>query len=359
MGLEPQTAMRDRRLLTLDISWPTIGRLLLTALLVWIGIRIVTVFIVVVIAVILAVTLNPIVAAFERRRVPRWAASAALIVALLAAMGGLLYQTSADLNAQASVLGERLKQVEAETLSRLPAGWDSIVASGSSAEALRTYAVAGWFAFIRAVLRALVLLTIATILTLYLLIEGRVAYAWLLAFVPRRRRRKVHRTVVECRRVVASYISGNVLTSIFAGAFVFISLTALHVPAALLLALVAGVCDFVPILGFVISAVPAVLLSLTISPAVAWTVVGLYLLYHGIENYVIGPLVYGDRLHLSNTAVVIALAVGAEFGGIAGALLALPVAAAYPAIERIWLRDTLSPHAVDEHQALEQGQLEA
>jgi predicted PurR-regulated permease PerM len=359
MALEGLVDMRDRGLLTIEIGWSTIGRLLLTALLVWIGIRIVTVVVVVVIAVILAVTLNPIIAAFEQRRVPRWAASAVVIVVLLAAMGTLLYQISADLNAQASVLGERLRQVEAETLSRLPSGWDSIVASGSSADALRTYAVAGWFALIRTVLRAFVLLTIATILTLYLLIEGRLAYAWLLAFVPKRRRLKVHRTAVECRRVVASYITGNVLTSIFASAFVFISLSALQVPAALLLALVAGVCDFVPVLGFVISAVPAVLLALTISPAVTWAVIGLYILYHGIENYLIGPLVYGDRLHLSNTAVVIALAVGAEFAGVAGALLALPVAAAYPAIERIWLKDTLSPEAVEEHQALEQGQLGA
>ena len=260
--------MRVRRTLMIEVGWTTIGRLLLTALLVWIGTRIVTVVVVVVIAVILAVTLNPIVAALERRRVPRWFASAVVIVLLLAAMGGLLYQISADLSAQAGVLEERLQELEAETLARLPAGWDSIVASGSSADAIRSYAVAGWFALIRAVLRTFVLLTIATILTLYLLIEGRVAYAWLLAFVPRRRRVKVHRTAAECRRVVGSYIAGNVLTSIFASTFVFVSLTALKVPAALLLALVAGVCDFVPILGFVISAVPAILLALTISPAV-------------------------------------------------------------------------------------------
>ena len=57
--------------------------------------------------------------------------------------------------------------------------------------------------------------------------------------------------------------------------------------------------------------------------------------------------------------VVVALAVGAEFGGVAGPLLALPVAAAYPAVERIWLKETLSADAVREHQALEQGQLGA
>ena len=80
----------------------------------------------------------------------------------------------------------------------------------------------------------------------------------------------------------------------------------------------------------------------------------LYVAYHTIENYLIAPWVYGDRLKLSNVAVVLAFAVGAELAGVVGALIALPIAAAYPAVERIWLRERLGEQVVQEHAAIEQ-----
>ena len=107
----------------------------------------------------------------------------------------------------------------------------------------------------------------------------------------------------------------------------FVALWLLHVPAALLLALLAGVCDFVPVLGFAVSSVPAVLLALTVSAGTAIAVAAVYIGYHLAENYFIGPRVYGGQLRLSNLAVLLAFAVGAELGGVVGALLALPVAA--------------------------------
>jgi predicted PurR-regulated permease PerM len=152
--------------------------------------------------------------------------------------------------------------------------------------------------------------------------------------------------------VIFGYVAGNIATSVFATIFVLVVLSALKVPAAMLLALLAGVFDFIPVLGFILSAVPAVVLALTRSPATALIVVLLYIGYHTIENYLIAPWVYGDRLQLSNIAVVLAFAIGAELAGVVGALIALPIAAAYPAIERIWLRDKLGDQVVQEHRTI-------
>jgi len=99
-----------------------------------------------------------------------------------------------------------------------------------------------------------------------------------------------------------------------------------------------------------------VVLALTVSPATAILVVGLYAFYHFIENYFIGPRVYGEQLELSNVAVVLAFAAGAELAGVVGALIALPVAAAYPAIERIWLRERLGDEVVTQHRAIKREQ---
>ena len=72
-----------------------------------------------------------------------------------------------------------------------------------------------------------------------------------------------------------------------------------------------------------------------------------------MENYVIAPWAYGDRLRLSNLAVILAFAIGAAVAGVIGALIALPVAAVYPAIEQIWLRDALADDTVAVHRAIE------
>jgi predicted PurR-regulated permease PerM len=154
--------------------------------------------------------------------------------------------------------------------------------------------------------------------------------------------------------VIFAYVAGNVITSIFALTFVLVVLSVLHVPAALLLAVLAGVCDFVPVLGFAVSAIPALLLAMTVSNTTALIVLGAYVLYHGVENYLIAPRAYGDRLKLSNVAVVLAFVVGAEVAGVIGALIALPVAAIYPSIEKIWLREALPEPTIREHKAIEQ-----
>ena len=72
-----------------------------------------------------------------------------------------------------------------------------------------------------------------------------------------------------------------------------------------------------------------------------------------IENYATAPKVYGHHLKLSGVAVLLGLVIGAALGGIIGALLALPVVAAYPIVERIWLRESLGKNVLAEHARLE------
>ena len=78
-------------------------------------------------------------------------------------------------------------------------------------------------------------------------------------------------------------------------------------------------------------------------------VIAFYLVFNAVENYFIAPKIYGRELEMSKLAVLIAVAVGGQLGGVMGALLALPVAATYPTIERIWLRDRLGDDTVEIH----------
>jgi predicted PurR-regulated permease PerM len=89
---------------------------------------------------------------------------------------------------------------------------------------------------------------------------------------------------------------------------------------------------------------------MTVSPSTSLAVAGLYLLYHGIENYLIVPWIYGNRLRVSGLAVLLALLVGSILAGILGAIAVLPVVASYPIIERIWLVDFLGRGVVQKHE---------
>jgi predicted PurR-regulated permease PerM len=338
-----------RRALHLPLS--TIVKILLTAFALWALFKLATVIAIVLVAVVLAIALEPTVAWLERRRVPRWVGALLTVGVVVGCLLLFVALCGSSLAAQGRQVIDRVSSVQQEVAARLPRPLARVVRGGAAPDAS---VIAGYAVSFGAALAAAVLgIAVALILTIYLLIDGRTTYAWLVAYVPRRNRARVQETAHAAYNAVLHYVIGNVATSIFAAVCVFVALRLMHVPAALLLAVLAGVCDFVPVLGFLVSAVPAVLLALTVSLPTAVIAGAVYAGYHLAENYLIGPKVYGGQLRLSNLAVLLAFAVGAELFGLIGALLALPVAAMYPCVEDIWLRDYLGRDAVETHRQIE------
>lgn len=179
--------------------------------------------------------------------------------------------------------------------------------------------------FARSVANAAAMFVVALVLTVYFLIEWKATVEWLMAFVPSEHRQKARRTLSEARETVYRYVIGNAMTSLITAVATFIVLLALKVPAALMLALIAGLLDFIPIVGFLLSLAVTALLAATVSITTLLALVEFYLLLNALQNYVIMPRVYGHELALSNLAVLIAVAVGGQLGGVMGALLTAPV----------------------------------
>jgi predicted PurR-regulated permease PerM len=93
------------------------------------------------------------------------------------------------------------------------------------------------------------------------------------------------------------------------------------VPAALLLALLTGIFDFIPVLGIFLTTIPMALIALSVSTTAAIATLAFNAVYNIFENYYLAPKVYGNQMRLSSLAVVLAFAVGAELGGVVGALI--------------------------------------
>jgi predicted PurR-regulated permease PerM len=110
------------------------------------------------------------------------------------------------------------------------------------------------------------------------------------------------------------------------------------------LSVTAGILELLPIIGPIISAVPAVLLAATagLEPVIAALV--LYTLVQQVENNVLVPKIQGDAIEMHPALVMFAIVIGGALGGLLGAILALPVAAASRDVVRYLFR-RLSPDA--------------
>ena len=329
-----------------DISTGTLLRALAVVTAVWLWFRLWQLVLVFVIGAFLAVALDPVVKRLERLGLRRAYAAPALVLAGVCGLAVLLYVSGSSLAAESRLLAARLREAQDALIGRLP---PEVAGQFSGFEGVSAgLAQAG-----RLLMAGLAALLIALVVTVYLLIDGRRTYKWLLAFVPSRHRAAVEETAEGAQQVVVAFVRGNLITSLLAFVATWAVLAALRVPAALLLALLAGVLDLVPIIGFFLSAAPAVLLAVLVSPAVAFAVAAFYVLYNALENYYITPKVYGHQLQLSDLAVVVAFLVGAELGGVLGALVSLPLAAVYPFVEDAWLSRAGNRRLAEEHREIE------
>jgi predicted PurR-regulated permease PerM len=321
----------------LRIPWATIFKVLAAVFLYFLWFRLWQIVTLVLVAIIIAVGLAPGVDWLERRRWPRWLAAAVLVLLVVATLIGFFVVTGAQLTEQARTLGQRAGEIEQEILRRTPQPILDMVRQRDAkpdASMIAPYAMR----IGRAVLAAVAVFVLAAILVLYLLIEAGPTYRWVRGFVPARHRSRFDSTAFEARDVAFGFVVGNVVTSACAAVYFYIWLTVLGVPAALLLALLAFVFDFIPVVGFYLSVLPAMAMAATVSPTLALVMIPVYLSYDFIENYLIAPRIYGDRLKLSKVAVLLSFAIGAQLAGVVGAVLALPLAATFPVIDRYWLR---------------------
>lgn len=157
-------------------------------------------------------------------------------------------------------------------------------------------------------------------------------------------------------RVFGNWIRGQIFLGVVVGIASYVGLMALSVLVdpvfaryAVLLAIIAGVFELVPFIGPILAAIPAVLIGLTVGPAGFLAAFLLYLGIQQVENNVLVPKIQGDAVELHPSAVMFALVIGASLGGIIGAIVSLPIAAAARDIFRYLFNRTSDPPAtVDE-----------
>lgn len=165
-------------------------------------------------------------------------------------------------------------------------------------------------------------------------------------------RRDVWASVGIVNRIFGRWLRAQVLLGLVIGLATFVGLEILAFTVdprfgdfAILLAVLAGLAEFLPIVGPILSMIPTLLIALTVRDPVQGiiAVVALYLIVQQIENNILVPIVHSDAVALHPSAVILSLIVGGSIAGLLGAIFALPLAAAGRDLYRYFFR-RLSEH---------------
>ncbi|MGI6575141.1 MAG: AI-2E family transporter [bacterium] len=146
-------------------------------------------------------------------------------------------------------------------------------------------------------------------------------------YLPRSWRKEAIYVLGVIDEKVGAYLRGNLLRCTLVGILTGFGLSFLGMPFALMLGVLAGVLNIIVYIGPYIAAAPAVLIALSISPAVTIFVILLYIIVQSLDGFVITPLLLGKAVDLHPFSVIIAVLVGGRLFGFLGILLGIPVAA--------------------------------
>jgi predicted PurR-regulated permease PerM len=334
------------------IPFATLLKVALALLLCLCVIKLWPVILMIIVAILLAVMLDPIVGFLERHRVRRGFGVGAIAVAVLAALVLLFAVIVPRMSQQLLELSKVVPRIEQDIASRFPIAAPYLKSlHGGPPPELEVWLTRGFVAG-KFAIELVTAMIFVLVVALYLLLEGRTAFEWLISLAPKNKRPRLRQTGVEMSGVILAYMRGQAITCFICAGWAYLVLLLLHIPAALPLAVIAFVADLLPVVGTIAMTVPAVMLAMTAGPVKALLVFAGYMLYHFIESYFIIPRVYGSQMRLSTLTVLLAIMIGGTLQGAAGAILILPFVAAYPIVERLWLRDKLPSDTVARHEEL-------
>lgn len=126
---------------------------------------------------------------------------------------------------------------------------------------------------------------------------------------------------------IGLWMQGQLLLGFLMGVFVYLCLTILQVPHALVLAVIAAVFEIIPVFGPTLAAVPGIMIGFVSGgPFFGLVVLGVYVLLQQFENHLIYPLVVKNVVGVPPLLVIIALIIGGQLAGFLGIILAVPLA---------------------------------
>jgi predicted PurR-regulated permease PerM len=295
---------------------------------------------------LLAIGLSPAVRVLERsrfvdgrrRKVPRWVALLALYLVFLLVVAIILALVVPPLVEQIQQLVTDLPNYLTKTQNALIAkGW---IKKGSSWTDMfinmevPAIAISGIYSVVQMTIGALGQALTILLMPFYLLLESGSLHTWMLHLVKPENQPRVDRIMRSVTHKVGAWLFGQLVLAGIVGVAATIAFKLIGVPYYYVLGLMAGVGEFVPVIGPLLAAVPAVVLGWTISPQTALIVATYSSVQQFIEGNILVPRIMERQVGVSPVSIIAALLIGSSLMGLVGAILSVPTAAIIQVIIR-------------------------
>jgi len=286
-------------------------------------------------AVIIAVGLDPAVSWLMRTGLPRWAAVTGVLAFALAVFGGFLALAIPILVSEATRLSNEVPHYlrslnnHSTFLGKLNARYHIVsalqkfISKGGSSQI-----AGGVVGFGKVVLDLVGAVAVVVILSVYLLADLPRVKRGMYRLAPRSRRARMVLLTNEILDRIGGYVLGNLLTSFIAGLGTWAWCFALGIHYALLLGFMVALLDLIPVVGSTVGGIIVSLIALAHSLPVALATAAFYTFYRFLEDYLLTPKIMARTVQVPGLLTVIATLIGGTLFGIIGALIAIPVAAA-------------------------------
>jgi predicted PurR-regulated permease PerM len=293
----------------------------------------------VLIALLVALALNPAVEFFVSRGLRRgWAAGLVFLLALLAvgllglvlipplvtqvshfidALPGTLDQLSKGhgplgfLERKFHVVQEANKLLSSKSLGSTASG---VAGSGVGVALAAAGTVIG--------------LVVIAFMTFFMLLEGPTWVERLMSLLPESVEPRCRRIGAGISRTVSGFVAGNLLASLLAGAITTAVFFVAGLPYPIPLGVLVGFLDLLPIFGAFIALVIVAAVAFAHGIVTGLIVTGVVFIYHQVEVYYLRPIIYGRMIELSPLAILVAATIGTEVAGPLGAIASIPVGGA-------------------------------
>jgi predicted PurR-regulated permease PerM len=307
----------------------------------WLLYRFYQVIFILFIAIVIGTVIRPIANWLNQRGIPRAGGVVLIYFVLLLLFAGFLWLLFPLIFEQTAMIAQQLptyyQNMRAgltgssnQLIARLglvlpatPPGLTPVQPAGqnvvASAEQIWNYTVL--------VAQVIFTFVVILVLTLYWALDGPRIIKSVLLLAPQGQRDSITELIAAMESKVGLYIAGQAILCIVIGILALIAYSIIGLPNALVLALAAGVLEAVPMVGPVLGAVPAALVALSIAPTkVVWVILATMIIQQ-LENSLLVPRIMKSTVGVNPFVTLLALFAFGSFFGVAGALMAIPMAA--------------------------------
>lgn len=312
-----------------NISTTTILKVVLIGLTIWFLATISQVLVIVFVALVLAAAIDPWITRLERMGMARgWAmtiifvSAMALISLIVILFVPLVVDQLGKFTQAFPKLYERVFSLyqnnqDSVALDTIQKGLQNLNSALSDVTKGVFSSVFGFFGGLVSVISVLVL-------TFYLTLEEKGMKRIAVDLAPAKYRPYLIQLFNRIEDRLGDWLRGQLILGLIIGTLTLIGLLAFKVEFAVVLALIAGLTELIPIIGPFIGAIPAVIVAFSQDPILALIVMGLYIVIQQLENNLIVPRVMSKATGLNPVIVIVSILVGGKVAGITGVILAVP-----------------------------------